>query len=93
MHMSRKIKVDFIYLKQFREMLTYTEDRSEIISYFDQYILDKQQQDVNQLKQMIYYAMEHIKNNCTHKEYERLFQLYQDFKNNSITYDEAMEKL
>jgi hypothetical protein len=91
--MSKKIKVDIIHLEQFRQMLTTIENRPEIIRYFDQYILKQQQQDVTQLKQIIYSTMRASRNNGNVDEYERLFQLYQDFKNELISYDEAMEKL
>jgi hypothetical protein len=82
-------KVDKGSLEYFKFMLETYVDHDSLLRYFNENILEEDQQDINDLKKTIYTLMKSSDGEKS-KEY---YSLYQNLKNGLISYDKAKEAL
>jgi len=82
-------KVDKGSLEYFKFMLETYVDHESLLRYFNENILEEDQQDINDLKKTIYTLMKSSDGEKS-KEY---YSLYQNLKNGLISYSQAKEAL
>lgn len=82
-------KVSIEALTEFRKLLELSK-LENLLSYFDEKILQLSKEDINSIKKIIYNDMLRYKQGT--KENKQLYQLYQDLKNGYISKDEAIQK-
>lgn len=78
-------------LKEFRQLLE-TENRTNLIDFFDKNIDTEYKKKVNELKKMIYVMMTRYKKLDDIETSRKYYCLYQQLKKNQINYEKAFDK-
>lgn len=88
--MSEYKKVKIEKLEEFRCLLLTEKSRKKLLAYFDNYILEAEKQDINNLKRMIYSTMQQCKQ-INENKYRDYYILYQNLKKGFISYKAALD--
>jgi hypothetical protein len=91
--MDKYRRVEISHLDTFRIMLNQLkhDDGKKLLEYYDKYILQEKQAEINSLKRVLYSLMTAHRNTGNEEVSKKYYLLYQDLKNNKVTVDEALE--
>jgi len=88
----RKVKI--YHLDTFRMKINQLKvnEKENLLEYYDKYILQEEKAEINVLKRIIYTLMKNYRELGYEDKSKEYYNLYQDFKNGILTYNEVIDK-
>jgi len=91
--MEKYRRVEISHLDNFRIMLNRLkcDDGRKLLEYYDKYILQEKQAEINSLKRVLYSLMIAYRNIGNEEISKKYYLLYQDLKNRKVNVEEALK--